>query len=81
MRARQGRHPVLPVHPGNSAHPVGPPGRERVVECRNDTATNRAQNRMAQYILKRILLILPTLFGIMVINFIIVQFEIGRAHV
>ena len=32
---------------------------------------------MAQYILKRILLILPTLFGIMVINFIIVQFAPG----
>ena len=48
-----------------------------MVQCRNDTATNRAQNRMAQYILKRILLILPTLFGIMVINFIIVQFAPG----
>ena len=32
---------------------------------------------MAQYILKRILLILPTLFGIMVINFTIVQFAPG----
>ncbi len=32
---------------------------------------------MAQYILKRVLLILPTLFGIMVINFVIVQFAPG----
>ena len=29
---------------------------------------------MAPYLLKRLLLIIPTLFGIMVINFAIVQF-------
>ena len=32
---------------------------------------------MARYLLRRILLIVPTLFGIMVINFVIVQFAPG----
>jgi microcin C transport system permease protein len=32
---------------------------------------------MARYVLRRLLLILPTLFGIMVINFVIVQFAPG----
>ncbi len=32
---------------------------------------------MAQYILKRLLLVLPTLFGIMLVNFVIVQFAPG----
>lgn len=52
---------------------------------------------MLSYILRRLLLIVPTLFGILLINFIIIQaapggpveqmiaklegFEIGRAHV
>ena len=33
---------------------------------------------MLAYIIRRLLLIIPTLFGIMVVNFIIVQ-AIGRA--
>ena len=32
---------------------------------------------MGRYLLRRLLLILPTLFGIMVINFVIVQFAPG----
>ena len=32
---------------------------------------------MGRYVLRRVLLILPTLFGIMVINFVIVQFAPG----
>jgi microcin C transport system permease protein len=32
---------------------------------------------MGQYILKRLLLIFPTLFGIILINFVIVQFAPG----
>ncbi len=32
---------------------------------------------MSAYIIRRLLLMIPTLFGIMVINFVIVQF--GRA--
>ena len=32
---------------------------------------------MASYLIKRILLILPTLFGIMLLNFIIIQFAPG----
>ena len=32
---------------------------------------------MAQYLFKRILLVVPTLFGIMLINFIIIQFAPG----
>ena len=35
---------------------------------------------MARYLLKRLLLIVPTLFGIMLLNFIIVQLGDGLLH-
>ena len=36
---------------------------------------------MLSYILKRIALMLPTLLGVLTVAFIVIQFEIGRAHV
>jgi microcin C transport system permease protein len=38
---------------------------------------NGTDDRMAQYLLKRILLIIPTMFGIMLISFAIIQFAPG----
>ena len=39
---------------------------------------------MAAYIIRRLLLMVPTLLGILLVSFLVVQFapgEIGRAHV
>ena len=37
---------------------------------------------MFSYILKRLLLMIPTLFGILLLTFVVIQFvQIGRAHV
>src|SRR5581483_11044178 len=51
------------------------PGRLR--SSRPTETTRRQAPLMTTYLLKRVLLILPTLFGIMLINFAVIQFAPG----
>src|SRR5262245_35823006 len=57
--------------------PGGTTATRRQSSNRRDTLAGESSNEMAAYLIRRILLMVPTLFGIMLVSFIVVQFAPG----